>query len=364
MGELEPLSRALLRADRPRDRRRRSLLVGGARQRQVGGRRADRSRDGTSWAGAERRAGRARPARGRDPGHQLTRFSREWADHDPASLHFVYSLPEWAPSRSASREAEGPARKPRQPASRQGARPGRMSSETKGVGRCQLQPFTAASARRSTPWRRSGLPAPPRPARPGLRLGRRRTHVHTRGDLRRAEVDLALRAAAPGRSARGAAPRAWTDAARPGPTPGRRARCGRACLKSTRPIRRTRSRTGSSRSRPPRRRSSGSATSACSSTGNLANAVAARAAAEGPEAGVVLPGRPRAREAARDRGLRRDDGTAVRGSYDHCSRLTVELSFELDWAFVNVTPAPTTRRARRRSPTRSPSNSAGRRRTR
>src|SRR4029077_17658639 len=28
---------------------------------------------------------------------------------------------------------------------------------------------------------------------------------------------------------------------------------------------------------------------------------------------------------------------AVRGSYAHCSRLTVELSFELDWAFVNVT---------------------------
>src|SRR5207245_1340635 len=27
---------------------------------------------------------------------------------------------------------------------------------------------------------------------------------------------------------------------------------------------------------------------------------------------------------------------AVRGSYDDCSRLTVELSFELPWAFVNV----------------------------
>src|SRR5205085_6819293 len=27
---------------------------------------------------------------------------------------------------------------------------------------------------------------------------------------------------------------------------------------------------------------------------------------------------------------------AVEGSYDDCSRLTVELSFELDWAFVNV----------------------------
>ena len=27
---------------------------------------------------------------------------------------------------------------------------------------------------------------------------------------------------------------------------------------------------------------------------------------------------------------------AVDGSYDDCSRLSVELSFELDWAFVNV----------------------------
>ena len=27
---------------------------------------------------------------------------------------------------------------------------------------------------------------------------------------------------------------------------------------------------------------------------------------------------------------------AVQGTYDDCSRLTVELSFELPWAFVNV----------------------------
>src|SRR2546426_8045142 len=27
---------------------------------------------------------------------------------------------------------------------------------------------------------------------------------------------------------------------------------------------------------------------------------------------------------------------AVEGSYDDCSRLSVELSFELDWSFVNV----------------------------
>ena len=48
----------------------------------------------------------------------------------------------------------------------------------------------------------------------------------------------------------------------------------------------------------------GLGTIACSSTGNLANAVAARAAAEGIEAAVFCPGRPRAREARRHRRLR------------------------------------------------------------
>ena len=47
------------------------------------------------------------------------------------------------------------------------------------------------------------------------------------------------------------------------------------------------------------------------------------------------PGRPRAGEAHRHRCLRRDD-LRRNGTYDDCSRLSVELSFELDWAFVNV----------------------------
>ena len=49
------------------------------------------------------------------------------------------------------------------------------------------------------------------------------------------------------------------------------------------------SRTASSRSRHARRRSSASRRSSCSSTGNLAGAVAARAAAEGLEAAVFVP---------------------------------------------------------------------------
>ncbi|HET8607751.1 MAG TPA: threonine synthase [Gaiellaceae bacterium] len=76
-------------------------------------------------------------------------------------------------------------------------------------------------------------------------------------------------------------------------------------------------------------------TLACSSTGNLAGAVAARAAAEGLEAAVFCPAdlEPEKLVAAAVYG---PTIYAVDGSYDDCSRLTVELSFELDWAFVNV----------------------------
>ena len=76
-------------------------------------------------------------------------------------------------------------------------------------------------------------------------------------------------------------------------------------------------------------------TLACSSTGNLANAVAARAAAEGLEAAVFCPAdlEPEKLVATAVYGT---TIYAVRGTYDDCSRLTVELSFELPWAFVNV----------------------------
>jgi threonine synthase len=79
----------------------------------------------------------------------------------------------------------------------------------------------------------------------------------------------------------------------------------------------------------------GLGTLACSSTGNLAGAVAARAAAEGLDAAVFCPA---------DLELEKLTAAAaygatlytVEGSYDDCSRLTIELSFELDWGFVNV----------------------------
>ena len=76
-------------------------------------------------------------------------------------------------------------------------------------------------------------------------------------------------------------------------------------------------------------------TLSCSSTGNLAGAVAARAAAEGMEAAVFVPAdlEPEKLAAAAAYG---PTLYAVDGHYDHCSRLTVELSFELPWGFVNV----------------------------
>ena len=79
----------------------------------------------------------------------------------------------------------------------------------------------------------------------------------------------------------------------------------------------------------------GYSTLACSSTGNLANAVAARAAAEGIEAAVLCPAdlEPEKLIATAVYGA---TIFAVNGSYDDCSRLSVELSFGLDWAFVNV----------------------------
>ena len=79
----------------------------------------------------------------------------------------------------------------------------------------------------------------------------------------------------------------------------------------------------------------GLTTLACSSTGNLANAVAARAAAEGLEAVVLCPAdlEPEKLLATAVYGA---TVYGVRGTYDDCSRLSVELSFELDWGFVNV----------------------------
>jgi threonine synthase len=79
----------------------------------------------------------------------------------------------------------------------------------------------------------------------------------------------------------------------------------------------------------------GTDTLACASTGNLGNAVAARAAASGMRSVVLYPNTVEP-EKLRATAVYGGEMYAVRGSYDDCSRLVIELAGELDWAFVNV----------------------------
>jgi threonine synthase len=79
----------------------------------------------------------------------------------------------------------------------------------------------------------------------------------------------------------------------------------------------------------------GSDTLACASTGNLGNAVAARAAASGMRSVVLYPETVEP-EKLLATAVYGGEMYAVRGTYDDCSRLVVELAGELDWAFVNV----------------------------
>src|SRR5215213_4688858 len=76
-------------------------------------------------------------------------------------------------------------------------------------------------------------------------------------------------------------------------------------------------------------------TLSCTSTGNLANAVAARAAALGMPAVIFCPAglEPEKLTATTVYGAR---VYGVRGSYDDCSRLVSELAGEVEWGFVNV----------------------------
>ncbi|HET7481695.1 MAG TPA: threonine synthase [Actinomycetota bacterium] len=87
-------------------------------------------------------------------------------------------------------------------------------------------------------------------------------------------------------------------------------------------------------------RSFGYRVAACASTGNLANAVAAHAAASGMESVVFIP---HDLEAGKVAGTVVYGGKvlAVRGSYDEVNRLCAELVAETeDWAFVNVNLRP------------------------
>ncbi|HEX8073849.1 MAG TPA: threonine synthase [Thermoleophilaceae bacterium] len=78
---------------------------------------------------------------------------------------------------------------------------------------------------------------------------------------------------------------------------------------------------------------------ACASTGNLANAVAAHAAAAGLESYVFIPADLEEQKVLAT-GVYGTHLVAVDGSYDEVNRLCTQLSGERDWAFVNVNLRP------------------------
>ncbi|MGZ4306211.1 MAG: threonine synthase [Solirubrobacteraceae bacterium] len=88
-----------------------------------------------------------------------------------------------------------------------------------------------------------------------------------------------------------------------------------------------------------RARELGFDTIACASTGNLANAVAAHAAAAGLESYVFIPADLEEQKVLAT-GVYGTNLVAVSGNYDDVNRLCTEVSGEHDWAFVNINMRP------------------------
>ncbi len=88
-----------------------------------------------------------------------------------------------------------------------------------------------------------------------------------------------------------------------------------------------------------RAREFGYETVACASTGNLANAVAAHAAAAGLESYVFIPSDLEEQKVLAT-GIYGTNLVSVAGNYDDVNRLCTELSGEHDWAFVNINMRP------------------------
>jgi threonine synthase len=80
-------------------------------------------------------------------------------------------------------------------------------------------------------------------------------------------------------------------------------------------------------------------TVACASTGNLANAVAARAAAAGLDSYVFVPADLEEQKLLAT-GIYGTNLVGIRGTYDDVNRLCTELSQTHPWAFVNVNLRP------------------------
>jgi threonine synthase len=78
---------------------------------------------------------------------------------------------------------------------------------------------------------------------------------------------------------------------------------------------------------------------ACASTGNLANSVAAHAAALGLESYVLIPADLEEQKILAT-GIYGTKVVAIDGDYDDVNRLCTEISAERDWAFVNINLRP------------------------
>jgi threonine synthase len=83
----------------------------------------------------------------------------------------------------------------------------------------------------------------------------------------------------------------------------------------------------------------GFTTMACASTGNLANAVAAHAAAAGLESYVFIPSNLEEQKILAT-GVYGTNLVAVNGNYDDVNRLCTELAGDHEWAFVNINMRP------------------------
>jgi threonine synthase len=88
-----------------------------------------------------------------------------------------------------------------------------------------------------------------------------------------------------------------------------------------------------------RARELGYTTIACASTGNLANAVAAHAAAAGLDSYVFIPSNLEEQKVLAT-GIYGTNLVAVKGNYDDVNRLCTEISAEHEWAFVNINMRP------------------------
>ena len=165
-------------------------------------------------------------------------------------------------------------------------------------------------------------------------------YADPRGDRGTRARHLALRRAPPGRRAAGARAAGRVHAAAAGRPPGADARARPAVDQGRHPQPvAVASRTGRSRSPRRGRVEFGVEALACASTGNLAGATAAAAAAVGLPAYVFIPAdlEPAKVDHALAYGA---TVVPIDGTYDDVNRLCLEVADETGWGFVNINLRP------------------------